>query len=173
MKYSIIHPLLAAACLSLVAMNSYGQDVSKKEILAGQLLDQLNIEKMYEGAFASIPKMQEQMMGSQTKMSPDEKLKFQKQMQASMEAAKSALDWSTIKPIFVKIYADNFDETELDGLIAFYKTPVGQTWIDKQPQIQAATMQAMTQIMPKIQAAIMKAVMQPDIKAAAGAKAAP
>ena len=173
MKSSIILSLLAATCLSLVAVPSYGQDISKRETLAGQLLDQLDIQKMYESAFASIPKMQEQMMGSQMKMSPDEKAKFQKQMQASMDAARSALDWNTIKPIFVKIYADNFDETELNGLIAFYKSPVGQTWIEKQPQIQAATMQAMSQIMPKIQAAVMKAIMPPDTKAAAGAKATP
>ena len=111
---------------------------------------------MYDAAFDSMPKMQEQMFASQ-KMSPDQQAKFSKQMQASMDAAKKVMNWDSIKPIFVKIYADNFDEAELAGLIAFYKTPVGQKWIEKQPQIQAATVQAMAQIMPKLQAAILKA----------------
>ena len=70
-------------------------------------------------------------------------------------------DYLSVRPIFVKIYADNFDEAELTGLIAFYKSPVGQTWIQKQPAIQAATMQAMGQIMPKIQAAMLKAAATP------------
>ena len=75
-----------------------------------------------------------------------------------MQSVKQLMSWDSIKPMFVKIYADNFDEAELQGLIDFYKTPVGQTWIAKQPQIQAATMQAMAQLMPKIQAAMMKSM---------------
>ncbi len=172
MKSKYLFPLLAVACLSMVALTSYGQDPSKKEVLAGQLLDQLNIQKMYDNTFASIPKMQEQMMAGQ-EMTPEQKAKFQAQMQASMDAAKSAMDWNSIKPIFVKIYADNFDEVELQGLIDFYKTPVGQAYIQKQPQIQAATMQAMAQIMPKIQAAMMKAPTPTGIKGTEGATSSP
>ncbi len=157
MKPTFVLSVLTAVLLPLAAFTSLADEVPKKELLAGQLLDQLSIQKSYDGAFASMSKMQEQMMAGQ-KMTPDQKTKFQKQMQASMDAAKTAMSWESIKPIFVKIYADNFDEAELNGLIAFYKTPVGQTWIEKQPVIQAATMQEMAKMMPKIQAAIMKSM---------------
>ena len=106
-----------------------------------------------DGAFDAVPKMQEQMMVSQ-KMPPEQIAKFHQRLQASMESTKKLMGWDTIRPLFVKIYADNFDEADLAGLIAFYKTPVGQKFIQQQPQIQAATMQAMGQIMPKIQAAV-------------------
>ena len=168
MKPTLLLPILATLFISLASVTSSAQDVSKKEMLAGQLLDELNMQKMMDSTFDAIPKMQQQMMGSQ-KMTPEQQDKFNKQMQTSMQSVKKLMGWDTIKPMFVKIYADNFDEGELRGLIDFYKTPVGQAWIQKQPQIQAATMQAMSQIMPKIQAEMMKSLTQSE----AGASPAP
>ena len=157
MKRSLPLALVALVCLSVLSVPASGQEPSKKEILAAQLLDQLQMQKMFDSSFNAMPKMQAQAMAAQeSKMTPEEKAKLAKRMQTSMQAAKEAMSWDSIKPIFVKIYADNFDEAELQGMIAFYKTPVGQKWIEKQPEVQAATMQAMGQLMPKIQAAIMK-----------------
>ena len=171
MKRSLPLVLVALVCLCLLSVPASGQTPSKKEALAGQLLDQLQLQKMFDSSFAAMPKMQAQAMAAQeAKMTPEAKAAFTKQMAKSMAAAKEAMSWDSIKPIFVKIYADNFDETELQGMIAFYNTPVGQKWIEKQPDIQAATMQAMGQLMPKIQAAMAKSAAQPG---AADDKAAP
>ena len=161
MKPSLALLALVAAFLSLNALTSSAQTVSKKEMLAGELLDELNVQKLFDSVFDSVPKMQGQMMAAD-KMSPEEQAQFQKQMQQSMQATKKAMNWDSLKPIFVKIYADNLDEADLEGMVAFYKSPLGQKWVQKQPQIQAATMQAMSGLMPKIQAAIMQSVTQPS-----------
>ena len=154
-----ITTLLSILLTSFLSLTASGQEPTKKEVLIGQLLELLNMQKMMDTAFSSMSKMQEQAFAG-AKLSPAEQAKANKQMETSMQIAKKEMGWDTIKPIFVKIYADNFDEGELQGLINFYKTPVGQTWIEKQPAIQASTMQAMTQITPKIQAAMMKAMTQ-------------
>ena len=157
MKCPLALCTVAVALVSLAPVRAFAQQPSKKEVLAAELLDELHIQKMMDSAFDSVPKMQEQMMASQ-KMPPAQIAKFHQRLQASMESTKKLMGWDTIKPMFVKIYADNFDEGDLAGLIAFYKTPVGQKFIQQQPQIQAATMQAMSQIMPKIQAAVMESL---------------
>ena len=145
------------ACLSLSPLTVSAQQPtpSKKEVLAAQLLDELHTEKVMDTAFDSISKMQSQMMAGQ-KLSDEDKAEMTKKMKRSMDAAKKEMNWGSIKPIFVKIYADNFDAADLQGMIDFYKSPVGQKFIEKQPVIQAQTIQAMTTLMPKIQAAMMK-----------------
>ena len=57
-----------------------------------------------------------------------------------------------------------FTEEELQGLIDFYKSPVGNKFLEKQPELMAATMNRMqtemAKIMPKIQEAAMTAVQE-------------
>jgi len=38
-----------------------------------------------------------------------------------------------ILPFMAKAYRETFDQSEIDGLIAFYQTPVGQSYIQKTP----------------------------------------
>ena len=151
--------VLALACFSLrtfaAPAPSPSPAPSQKEKLVEQLLAELHVEKTMDTAFDSIVKMQDQAMAGQ-KMSEADKAEFAKTMQKSMDSAKQVMNWDSIKPIFVKIYADNFDAADLQGMIDFYKSPVGQKFVERQPVIQAQTMQAMGALMPKIQAAIMK-----------------
>jgi hypothetical protein len=64
--------------------------------------------------------------------------------------------------MFISIYAETFTAEELQGMIAFFKTPIGQKWIEKQPQLQMTTMQKMQTLMieaqPKIKEAIKRAM---------------
>jgi uncharacterized protein len=59
--------------------------------------------------------------------------------------------WTTfrkqIKPeefidLIVPIYAENFDDADLDGLIQFYRSPVGKRLVEKQPAILQQSMAA-------------------------------
>ena len=113
--------------------------------------------------FETMPKIQKQVLDAQ-KLPPDQKEKVRQQVQATMDGMRKGLNWESIKPIFVKIYADNFDEAELEGIIAYYKTPVGQKWIEKQPTIQTAKTQAITDIILKIQAAALDSAKHVDDK---------
>ncbi len=165
MKRFFILPVCAAAVFSLFAVTCSAQDVSKKEALASELVDLLNVKSRLDTAFEAAPKLQQQMMDTQ-RFSPEQRESIRKHVQASMEAVKRSMNWQTMKPAFVKIYADAFDESDLEGMIVYYKGPVGQKWIEKQPQIQAATMQVIGQIIPQIQAAIMKGITTSDVQAA-------
>ena len=60
----------------------------------------------------------------------------------------------------IKIYAEEFTQEEVDGMIQLYKTPVGQSTIDKMPIVMQKSMQVgykqMDAITPKIMQAAEK-----------------
>jgi hypothetical protein len=76
-----------------------------------------------------------------------------------------------MKPIYVEIYRDSFDQTEIDGLIAFCRTPVGQSFIEKMPVVMQKSLVAkqtlMAPLMAKMRAAMDKAVAEAKARARA------
>ena len=57
---------------------------------------------------------------------------FQDKLQAILS---EAFAWEKLKPDFVKLIAQTYTETELDGLIDFYKSPTGQAMVAKSPEL--------------------------------------
>ena len=83
-----------------------------------------------------------------------------KSMASSLEAIKS-IDW---EEKFAKIYAAEFTTEELQGLIDFYKSPIGKKFLEKQPQLMAATMGKMSgeieKLWPKINSEAMNVIFE-------------
>jgi uncharacterized protein len=82
------------------------------------------------------------------------------------ELVRQEFNWTTLKPAYIRIYQETLDQSEVDGLLAFYESPVGQSTITKMPLIMQRSM-ALTQdqlrvLMPKwnrlIQETVKKAV---------------
>lgn len=40
-----------------------------------------------------------------------------------------------MEPIQIPIYRETFEQAEIDGLIAFYGSPVGQAFVNKMPTV--------------------------------------
>jgi uncharacterized protein len=66
-----------------------------------------------------------------------------------------ALSWEKLKPAYVKLYASTYTEEELDGILAFYKSPAGQALISNSPSIMAKAneivQRQLASAMPEIQ----------------------
>lgn len=77
---------------------------------------------------------------------------FQRRMFALMAAHMS---WQTMKPVYVEMYDETFTIDELQPLVAFFKSPAGQAFVDKTPVLMANTMKRMQRVtadmMPDIQ----------------------
>ncbi len=83
------------------------------------------------------------------------------------QAMRSELNWQNLKPIYVTVYRESFTQEEVDGMIEFYKTPVGQATIKKMPVVMQKSMQ-MTQarmqtLLPKLEAAIKQALAEAGV----------
>jgi len=142
-------------------LNAQDQQPSESAVLAEELLSLLNIQKNMDAMFQQMGKMQDQSASSMD-ATPEAKERQLKMREAMNAEIKALVNWDTIKPVFISIYSDTFTPEELQGMIAFYKTPIGQKWLEKQPQLQMATMQRMQSIMaeaqPKMQEALKRAM---------------
>jgi hypothetical protein len=76
---------------------------------------------------------------------------FEKKLFALVE---SRVGWKAIEPDIIDLYARNFTDEDLDGILAFYKSPAGVSMITKMPAMAAQAMQIsqarVTALMPEL-----------------------
>lgn len=154
--------ILLLAVIALAApLRAQDQTPSPNAALAEELMSLFQIDKNMDAALQQVAKMQEQMATTKD-MTPDARAKQQQMRDAINKEIKSLISWEKVKPMFISIYAETFTADELQGMIAFFKSPLGQKWIEKQPQLQMATMQKMQAVMmeaqPKLQEAIKRVI---------------
>jgi len=82
---------------------------------------------------------------------------------------RELLDWKKLEPIYVRTYQKSFTQAEVDGMIAFYKTPAGQAMIGKMPAVMQNSMDEMQQLMGPV----MEKIQQTQQEVAAEMKADP
>lgn len=74
---------------------------------------------------------------------------------------RSEVSYDKLKPTYLKIYRESLDQAEVDGMIAFYKTPPGQAVILKMPVIAQKSMGAVQEmlgsLMPRLEVALKEA----------------
>lgn len=68
------------------------------------------------------------------------------------------LSWVKMEPTQIRIYRESFEQSEIDGLIEFYSSPIGQSHVNKMPIVTQNAMTEMQiymkQVIPKIQALV-------------------
>ena len=126
--------------------------------LAEELLIAMDMPVSIEKSFAMmkqmIPAQMEKMQQAtgHTNASPN----VANHVDKMMDLMADVLSWDKIKDDYVALYAETFTAAELQDLIAFYKSPGGQAFTRKQPELTMKSMEMtqklMMQIMPKIQA---------------------
>jgi hypothetical protein len=69
---------------------------------------------------------------------------------------KEQFTWDKLEPMYQRIYQKSFSQDEVNGMIAFYKTPAGQSVVSKMPLVMqntmGETMKMMGPMMQRIQA---------------------
>ena len=142
MPRSLVHalPLLALMLLPLAAA---GQQSDSRTHAAAQKLHSLmktgqNVEPMIQAMI----KAQEAMIASQN-LSEEQKKQLLARTRSFMDTAMKPIMEKT-EALSIEAYAATFTLEELEGLIAFYQSPVGQKFIEKQPQLVTTLMQQTT-----------------------------
>jgi uncharacterized protein len=57
-----------------------------------------------------------------------------------MQLVKDRMSWEKLRPAFVQLYVDTYTDEELDGIIAFYKSPAGRAFVEKMPVLMNKSM---------------------------------
>ena len=75
-----------------------------------------------------------------------------------MAVIANRFSFEKVKPLMISMYAEIFDEAEIDGIVAFYQSPAGKAFLEKMPQMMQRMMPMIQQLMADVQPEIQKIV---------------
>ncbi len=65
------------------------------------------------------------------------------------------LSWEKMEPLYIRLYQESFTQEEVNGMLAFYKSPVGQAVVRKTPVVMQKSMlemqKSLGEILPEMQ----------------------
>ena len=163
MRNSILLSLLLSASIACSAAPASTESINT-------LLVVTKSEAMVTTMHAQMEQMMSQtltgMLGGR-KITEEQKRAIEAALKQFSIVMKEELSWANMKPMYISIYQETFTQEEIEGLIAFYRSPAGAAFIDKMPVIMqksAVIMQArMPQLMEKMKAAMQKAMAEAGV----------
>jgi hypothetical protein len=119
-----------------VPLSAHADDASKRakvqEMLQLIHMDQM-MEQMMTALRQQVLAMTNQAMGS--KATPEQKAQLADFQQQMFDFVNTQVGWKALEPEYVELYTQTYTDEELDGIIAFYKTPAGASMIAKTPEL--------------------------------------
>ena len=148
--------LLALAGCSLAAGAAPPSDES---ILT--LFKVMKAESLLDSVYATLEPAMKQAMQQATAgktLSAEQQRVMDLAPQRLSQVLRAELSWDKLLPMQLSIYRESFEQDEIDGLIEFYKSPLGQSFVSKMPVVSqkamAATQSHMQHVIPKLKAAM-------------------
>jgi hypothetical protein len=95
-------------------------------------------------------------------LSPEQQRALELVPSKFVAAMRAEFTWATLKPRYVQLYQETFEQEEIDGLIAFYRSAVGQAYINKMPTVLQKSMSIaqsqMQSLLPRMKQATEEAI---------------
>jgi hypothetical protein len=149
--------IVVAIVFSLVRLAS-AADAPPSEASVKQLLELSHAHQVLDNMMSQMDGLMRNAMQQAThgqSPSPEVQKSFEKARNDVQKAFKEKFTWSKLEPVYVRIYQKSWTQDEIDGMIAFYKTPTGQSVINKMPVVMQnsmnETMQMMAPLMERVE----------------------
>jgi len=129
-------------------------DEASKRAKAEQLFMLLRMDTMMDQLMVGVKKQVQQItesMPGADQATPEQKKQITDFQQRVMDVVNQKIGWKALEPDFINLYASTYTEEELDGIVAFYKSPIGQKMIEKTPVLTAKSTQITQQKMSELQ----------------------
>ena len=138
--------------ISCVSLPIAAQDKSK-EAKVEELLRLTKADALLEQMSAQMRKM------AASQIPPDatdaQKAAISKGMERVFDLVQQRLSWAELKPLYIKLYSENFSDEDLDGILGFYRTPAGKALLNKMPiliaQAGQLVQEKMGNLVPEVQ----------------------
>ena len=170
LKRNLTQRWVAVLVLTLaVAPCAARADEASKRAKVEELVSLMHMDRMMNQMLDAVKGQTEQMMqqlpGADS-MTPGQKKIVADYQAKAMQIVIDSMGWKALEPQFVTLYAQNFTEDEIDGMVTFYKSPTGQAVLSKMPQLMSSAMQLtqsrMVDVQPKLKALMEDMVKQMD-----------
>jgi len=120
-----------------------------------QLLEITHVRESIANMLPQIQASQQQMIRqvlTGKALSEQQQHQFDTIVAASMKTMAEILSWEQLHPMYRDLYAQTFDAEEVQAMIDFYASPVGQSMVQKMPLLMQNAMQAVqARLLPFLQ----------------------
>ena len=123
-----------------------------------ELLEVTRAEALLDGMYKNVDQLVRQGLAKEVqgrKLSDEQRQVMDLAPSRVAELMRREFSWSVMRPIYSGIYQEAFTQSEIDGLIRFYRSPEGQAFISKMPLVMQRSMEVMQMqmqsLMPKVQ----------------------
>jgi len=149
---SLTFRLLAPALLFASSLTSAAPP-SQAQI--DELLEVTRVRESIAGMLPQIQTSQQQMIQqvlAGKDLSERQQREFDVMMATTMNTMAEILSWEQLQPLYRELYAQTFDAEEVQAMIDFYASPVGQSMVRKMPLLMQNAMQAVqARLLPFLQ----------------------
>jgi hypothetical protein len=120
-------------CFAIAASCSVADEASHKRA-ALKLMEVTNAKDMMDQRLVLFEGLLEQTIDA-SDLTPEEQEAANDTKKELMDWCSDILDWEKLRDQIADIYVQVFTEDELNELIRFYQSPVGQKLLEKTPEI--------------------------------------
>jgi uncharacterized protein len=153
------------ACLFALSLSASAFAAPASNASVERLLVVTKTESVLEATEANVDRVMRQSMlqaRGDKPMTPEDQRFIDSTVAKVTAVMHEELTWAKLRPQYVKLYVETFDQSEIDGLLAFYATPAGHAMIDKMPIVLqkslAITQAQMQTLMPKMMAILQQSM---------------
>jgi hypothetical protein len=149
---TIRHSLLLAGLL--LAAPAFANDAPASDESIREMLAVTDAHKLIDTVRGQVDAMMKDTMQQALhgKAVPADQQVILDRMRTKMAAVvDEVLDWNALQSMYIRVYRASLTQDELDGILAFYRTPAGQAMINKMPAVMQNVMSEMKNMMGPMQ----------------------
>jgi hypothetical protein len=148
--------VVSTVILLAVAGAARADEASKKTKIE-ELFQLTNVDRMVGQILGQVRSMQTAQT-ERMAMSAEARSRTHEIQDRIQALIARALSWDKIKPEYIALYAETFTEEEIDGMLAFYKSPAGRAMLEKMPVLMQRSMALSQRMMQEIQPEMTKII---------------
>jgi uncharacterized protein len=120
-----------------------------------QLLMVTNARKLVDGMMGQMEERMksstQQALQGQT-VSAEQQRIIDNMQNRTIALLKQEMSWEKLEPMYFRIYRESFTQEDIDGMLAFYRTPAGRSLLMKMPVVMQQSMtETQRMILPLVQ----------------------
>ena len=126
-----------AALLSVAVACSHAAPAKPEAVES--LLDVLQLQATVESAVRGLEQQLRQSIRQSYASRPlteEQRKTLEPLPDRAAAALREEMAWSVLKPQYVKVYQDTFEQEEVEALVTFFRTPAGQAYVKKSGALQ-------------------------------------
>lgn len=135
MRYLVIAPLAA-----MMAASALSAATPEKTAKIEHLMDVLHVERITDEIHASLTQAVNRVtdqIAQQAGFPTAERASATQEVHDKMiDSMKDLTSWERLKPGMIAIYDEEYNDEQLDGILAFFTSPVGQQYLAKTGDLQ-------------------------------------